>query len=153
MDTSGTGILPEGDAHFPHEGRVPTRRRSDAAGEKGALGIVPDPLRPVGHTDFRNAQPLHGGGMEAVLISGNQANLFIQCHLLHQRGSALLMFGTNDGLCLKGKRSEDQQRKNQTFFHVVRIVQAKIINRQRIPYFFKIRSTGFLMLRAQRVYP
>ena len=64
------------------------------------MGFIPDALGTVGHTDGGDAEPLDGGGVEAVVLTGNECALFLKSHLLHKSFGPLAVFTGDEDLSL-----------------------------------------------------
>jgi len=73
MNSACARILTEGDAHLVNQVTVPGRCCCDTARIKGALRVIPHPLRAVCHPDCRQSEPVNGTDvpvLEATHILG-----------------------------------------------------------------------------------
>ena len=109
-------------AHLPDRVTVPTRRGGDSARIEGALYIpaadVADSLRAVCHLYRRNSETGNGVGVEAVGLSGNHADLFVESHLRHEfHGAVLVFLGDLGGGCayLKHQCGNGQEQCRESF--------------------------------------
>ena len=138
MHASCTGILPQRNAHLMDQFRVPAGSSGHPAGKQRAAGIIADTLRPVGHPDFRDAQPRYGYGMEPICSTAQQTDFFVQRQLRNQFRSVLPVLPV---YCL-GAGGQTQGQKTR---------QEDCSDIHRIPYFLRMRRIGLRTERAHKV--